>query len=484
MSTALILSTSALTAQHSILSDDKWIAAAKVFVTHIAEGRLDEAVAMLDDTMRESFDSYNLDETWKAVTNQVGDFRLFPSSRVEVDGEHHAVDLTCEFERAELIVRVVLDTNLSVAGLWFRPVEPPPYETPGYVDEEAFTEEKVKIQSGEITLPGTLTIPEGDGPFAGIVLVHGSGPHDRDETIGPNRPFKDLAWGLASKGVSVLRYDKRTYLGDIENAEAMTVNEEVIDDALAAARFLMADERVDNVFVLGHSLGGVLAPVMAKKIDDLSGIIMMAATARSLDEVMSDQLLYIRSLYPDLPEEKQAEFDSIMAKLTRLRRGDLPPEVMILGATAAYFSDLKAKRPVEQARKLTLPILILQGERDYQATMVDFKLWQSALREKHNVTMKAYPTLNHLFMEGEGRSTPEEYQTPGHVSEEAINDMVAWISLGHADDKAEPEPETEQAAPADEPQVESQTTPADEPEGQTQAAPGDGAEAEAQDHMN
>ena len=98
----------------------------------------------------------------------------------------------------------------------------------------------------------------------------------------------------------------------------------------------------------------------------------MAATARSLDEVMSDQLLYIRSLYPNLPEEKQAEFDSIMSDLTKLRRGTLPEGKKILGADQHYFADLKAKRPLEQIKKLKLPILILQGERDYQATMVDF----------------------------------------------------------------------------------------------------------------
>jgi hypothetical protein len=469
MSSALFFLTSAATAQHSILSDDKWIATAKVFVTHIAEGRLDNAIAMMDETMKGSFGREDLNETWKGVINQVGEFESFPSSRVEIEGEYHAVDLTCEFERAELIVRVVFDTDLNVAGLWFRPVEPPPYEIPEYVDEEAFNEEEVKIQSGDITLPGTLTIPKGDGPSVGVVLVHGSGPHDRDETIGPNRPFKDLAWGLATKGVAALRYDKRTYLGNIANPEMITVNEEVIDDALAAAQLLIADERIDSVFVLGHSLGAVLAPVIAKKAEGLSGIIMMAATARSLDEVVSDQLLYIRSLYPDLPEQQQAEFDSIMAKVTRLRRGDLDPEEMILGASAQYFSDLKAKRPVEQALKMSLPILILQGERDYQATMVDFELWQGALGEKPNVTMKSYPTLNHLFAEGEGKSTPEEYQMPGHVSEEVIDDIAQWMLRSLGEDEREPEQEADTAEPGarDESEGDERIIPAEESEMQT-----------------
>ena len=130
---------------------------------------------------------------------------------METSGALQVVYVTTQFALGKTVVKVVYGPAGKVSGLWFVPESASAaYVTPAYVDVTSFTETEVTVGSGQWALPGTLTIPRGAGPFPGVVLVHGSGPNDRDETIGPNKPFRDLAQGLASKGIAVLRYEKRT----------------------------------------------------------------------------------------------------------------------------------------------------------------------------------------------------------------------------------------------------------------------------------
>src|SRR5205085_5456531 len=166
------------------------------------------------------------------------------------------------------------------------------YKAPSYVNPESFTEKQVKVGKGEWELPATLTIPKGDGPFPALVLVHGSGPHDRDETIGPNKPFRDLAEGLASRGVAVLRYDKRSLVSPLG---IRTVNEEVVEDAKAAIELLSAEPRIDRrrIIVLGHSLGGTLAPRIAAEDPRTAGIVILAGAARPFEDLLVEQLRYL-----------------------------------------------------------------------------------------------------------------------------------------------------------------------------------------------
>ncbi|HPC77851.1 MAG TPA: dienelactone hydrolase family protein, partial [bacterium] len=101
----------------------------------------------------------------------------------------------------------------------------------------------------------------------------------------------------------------------------------------------------------------------------------------------------------------------------------------ILGAPGSYWLDLINYNPLESIKNLELPILVLQGDRDYQVTVDDFKLWQEELKDKPNVTFKLYKGLNHLFIYGEGKSTTEEYYRPGNVSQEVIEDIANWIKI-------------------------------------------------------
>jgi len=295
-----------------------------------------------------------------------------------------------------------------------------------------------------------LTMPKGKGPFPAVVLVHGSGPNDRDETIGANKPFKDLAWGLASKGIAVLRYEKRTkhYAAEMKNVENLTVKEETIDDAVAAVALLKGTPGVDSerVFVIGHSLGAMLAPRIAEEClasprTRIAGIVMLAPASRDLLDLIVEQVEYVAGLDGTISEAESRGIEAIKAEIQKIRSGKLREGELALNAPKSYWDDLAAHNGVEIARQLGLPMLILQGERDYQVTMEDLQGWKDGLLKpgkanaRTNVGIKTYEDLNHLFINGTGKSTPDEYLVPGHVSEEVITDISDWVkTAGKAGD--------------------------------------------------
>ena len=260
-------------------------------------------------------------------------------------------------------------------------------------------------------------------------MVHGSGALDFDETVFKNRPFRDIAEGLAARGVSSLRYDKRTYA---YRQPVSSMDEETILDALSAIQ--KAHQYSKHVFLLGHSLGAMLAPLIALRAEGVKsdlraegdkshqrestttthttapfaveGVIMLAAPSRDLEEVVREQFDYL------LPSGASQSFKNEQIEAIRTR-------------SPHYFEEY---HQTEAAKRLKRPIFILQGERDYQVSMKDFEGWKTALQGRPKTAFRSYPSLNHLFIEGEGKSTPLEYQTEGHVAKEILDDISSFIN--------------------------------------------------------
>jgi dipeptidyl aminopeptidase/acylaminoacyl peptidase len=328
---------------------------------------------------------------------------------------------------------MVFDDEKMIAGFQFVPTEIEyKYEPPDYADLESFDEVNVTVGTGLWMLPGTLTIPKGSGLFPVVILVHGSGPNDRDESIGPNKPFKDLAWGLASKGIAVLRYEKRTKEYPEQSAALtnLTVQEEVIDDVFAAIDVLNTTERIDQerMFVLGHSLGGMLGPRVTEQDDRLAGLIILAGPTRNLEDLFLEQTTYLANLDGEIDENEGIQIANIQEQVEKVKELNISEGEFILGVPKAYWQDLAKYNPVETAENLSIPVLILQGERDYQVTIDgDFSKWNESLYTNDNVTLKTYELLNHLFISGSGPPTNAEYLVEGHVEEEVIDDISEWI---------------------------------------------------------
>ena len=352
-------------------------------------------------------------------------------------GSMKAYRIPCQFSLMSLdLVLSVQDGAL--AGLVTAPFS-------GSADEESLTSANKAYEEYDLPLPvpslngelpGVLLVPTGDGPYPAVVLVHGSGPNDRDETIMAQKPFRDIAEGLAQLGIAVYRYDKRTYVfgSELSGDIYLTLKDETVDDAEAAVQLLSRQDRIDpeHIFVLGHSLGAAAVPAISSALNNAvakaCGFILMAPSARSLDQLMKDQTDYLYSLLPEISAEQQAYKDQLFSDLDQLDGIDnLPDDMQIAGAYVPYWRWLAAYDPLAEARTITVPCLLLQGDEDYQVTMEDFSLWQEAVQELGNWQLVSYPGLVHTFVKGQKTEGSSVYMNNEKVDQKVINDIADFI---------------------------------------------------------
>lgn len=305
-------------------------------------------------------------------------------------------------------------------------------------------EEKIIVgNGGEFPLNGMLTIPNGgSAPYPAVVFVHGSGSSDMDSKVYNIRPFKDFAEGLAKHGVASIRYDKRSFVHSkkmMKQKIMITAKEEAIEDAISAANILRNDSRIDpdRIFIAGISLGGMLAPRIDAEGGDFAGLILLAAPARRLEEVMKDQMADASLKKPGglLGWIITRQINKLFSKLGNLY--DMSDEeaksiAIMGGATAFYFKDMGKKRVSEYLESGTKPVLVMHGDGDFQvSTEKDFNELKRVLHSRLNTSFKLYPGLNHVFMPVvcEGIKSPKkEYSKPQHVADYVISDMAEWIN--------------------------------------------------------
>ena len=380
-----------------------------------------------------------LDQTWTSLTEQFGMYESEYAVTVEpapgTDGL--TVTVTTIFENAPLDFIVTVLPDGQIAGLFIRPASVQ-LDAVAYIDPDAFTETDVIVgEDGEWPLPGTLALPNGDGPFPAVILLGGSGPTDRDGTVGAQAPLRDIAQGLASQGIAVLRYDKRPLVHGAQLADVtdFTLQEEYVDDTLAAITLLQSTEGVDteNIYIAGHSLGGSAAPRIAAQSEDVAGLIILAGGAAPLSDTIVRQFTYIAGLDGDISEEEQAQIDAVTVDaeaINALAAGeDIEAPASLLGTPASYWLDLLTNPPAERAADLEIPMLILQGERDYQVTVADdLALWEAATAERDDVTITTYAELGHAFTTASDPATPDDYAVAANVDAAVIEDIIAWVN--------------------------------------------------------
>ncbi|WP_169051748.1 alpha/beta fold hydrolase [Halorhabdus amylolytica] len=400
------------------------------FVTGLAGGEYDRLLAEYPFTeeLAARLDAARLEQIWTEQTSTVGQFvEVTAVESGQVQG-YYVVDVVVRFTAGQRIVRLSYTGDGEMAGLFVRrPAPDASYSPPEYVDQSTFEEHDRTVRAtDDCSLPAKLTLPSGEQSIPGVVLVHGSGPNDMDETIGPNKPFTDLAWGLASRGVAVLRYDKRTSACDVDLA-TLTLDEKVTDDALAALDVLREHSRVDSsrTVVVGHSIGAMVAPRIADRDDSIAGAVMLAANARPLLDVIPAQYEYLARLDGKLDDREAAQLEEIERIVDRVRDLSIEDGEVVFGLGGRpFWRTVQAYDQVATAEALEVPLAIFQGERDYQVTIDDFERWRAALGDREAVTFHSYPDLNHLFMPGEGQSAPAEYFRPNNVARAVVEDVA------------------------------------------------------------
>jgi alpha-beta hydrolase superfamily lysophospholipase len=433
----VVLAATLLQAPASAVPPPDATAHARAALSAIAAGEFGKVEADFTSQMLAALPPGRLAAIWASLQAQAGAYKSCGTeSRVVKISDKEMVITACAFERATIDVQFAFDTSGRISGLVFRPAAGAvsAYTPPAYANTSAYAESEKTIGSGDWALPGTLTLPAGAKSAAAVVLVHGSGPNDRDETIGANKPFKDLAAGLASRGIAVLRYDKRSrvHAARMAGLTDFTVQQVVIDDVLLAVKTLRSESGIDpaRIFVVGHSLGGMLAPRIWIADPSIAGVIVLAGAARPLEDAIVAQSRYLAAADGTTSAEERQAIDDAEALAGRVRA--LQPEAaksgqMIGGLPASYWLDLRSYDPTAAATNVKAPMLILQGGRDYQVTAEEFAKWKATLGGRRDVTFRGYPLLNHLFIAGAGPSLPAEYLVPGHVADDVVRDIADWI---------------------------------------------------------
>ena len=396
-------------------------------------GEYAQAESMFTAEMAKAVPAAKLKAVWESLPAQAGTAKGRGDPTVDTQGGTTLVTVPLPYEKTGLVAKVAVAADGRISGFLIQPAPPPAPAPPA--DDAGFSERDFGIGTGDRALPGTLAIPKGEPPSAGwptVVLVHGSGPHDRDETIGPNRPFLDIARGLAAQGIAVLRYEKRTRARPQDLAErAYTIDDETTDDAVAAIAALRATEGVDpkRVFVFGHSQGGMLAPRIALKAGDVAGLVLFAAPARPLLDILIEQNVRMAVLGDGKTSDaERAAIERLKLQVQTARKdGDAAADALPMGLPASYWRSTDAVDPVVEAREAKLPMLVLQGARDIQVVDADWQRWRAGFHDDPKVAFKLYEKLNHLGIAGEGEGSLAEYGTPGQVDARLIADVADWI---------------------------------------------------------
>jgi len=339
--------------------------------------------------------------------------------------EYDIYEVISRHKKRGIKSRVVFTADGQVAGLFFSIVDNVGEGDESLVQMDGYTDIPVIVGEGtDYPLRGIISMPDGaTGKVPAVVLVHGSGPADMDETAFGISVFKDVADYLARNGIAVIRYDKRTYSHGARLTEQygdnLTVKEESIDDAILAKALVTQYDDIDanRVFVLGHSLGGMLAPRIASE-GGFAGGIIMAGSMRSLLDIIYDQNMYFIDLMDIVDDER----DTLYGAVDEAR-------ATYFGLPEHYIREMDSHPAQGYLTETDKPFLVMQGGKDFQVYAdVDFALYVEMAKGRDNMELRLYDGLGHLFTRSTMESpTTDDYVASTSVDAKPLEDMVAWI---------------------------------------------------------
>ena len=403
------------------------------FFDTMDKGKFDEAHTFFDESVKNKISPDELKLFWLRLGNSLGTYESVEGAQNKTQGEFYQVTLDCVFTKGSQGFTFIFNKSEKLVGFFVaQTATEAAYVAPAYADTTLYREKEVQIKFAGGQMAGLLTTPKAGTNFPIVVLIHGSGPSDMDETVGPNKPFKDLAVGLAAKGIASIRYVKRSMIYPNSFTKTFTVKEEVLDDALAAIEIAKNTPGLNKsqIFLMGHSLGGMLAPRIAALAPDLAGLIIAAAPARKLSDLIAEQNKYLYVISGDTTAAMRKQFEDAASEIGRsrlLKLGDIKPDSVILSAPASYWIDINNYDQLASAKRFSKKILVLQGENDFQVSVQDFNIWRAALATNRNASFKLYPDLNHLLSSQKQKGNGMQYRIPANVSPKLIEDIAVWV---------------------------------------------------------
>jgi len=415
------------------LTEENYKGVFEEYLTSFLNGDYHRAFELQADQMTAVFGVQSMKQSADVIVGQYGKPESeYSTELIEQNGNKLYIRIM-KTTKGYIKFTVTVDENSKIAGFYATPV-PDPRKSISYVNKKLFTEQKVKFGVEEWQLDGVLTIPNSPDTYPLMIIVGGSGPTDMDGTVGPNTPYKDIAEGLASSGIATLRYNKRTAQHGSKVSSAMDEIESVLDfeyveDILEVIAYASKLEGVDKILLAGHSMGGTIVPKIASISGEVDGIILLAPGVRRFAQISLDQNRYAKDHFGITDEQmKQAEqlFEMIL-------NHELPENTLIQpGLTVGYYYEMDQFSPLDDLTSYKKPVLVIQGEEAFQATMEgDFLPLKEKYNEADHFTFIALNGINHLFMKSEEGvfHWTDEYNEPGFVDKRVIDAIVEWIGI-------------------------------------------------------
>ncbi|MDI9375952.1 MAG: DUF3887 domain-containing protein [Thermotogota bacterium] len=408
---------------------------ASQYINGLYEGRFEEIYQMQDETMKKAQPVTVLKNLKTQLDVQLGK----PIATLDIQqvqqGEYMVYVLATEFKVGIFDFIVTLNTEGKVAGFFVRPssykkAETQPVEVPeerplpDYANPANYTEQNITVGKEPYYLPARLMVPNGLESYPIVIILQGSGTHDIDGTLGPNKPYRDLAAGLASRGIATLRYPKKYYVYPQQAAEiGINADAEYIEDALTIIAQMKGIPQFSSIYLAGHSMGGMVAPWIAQEAG-VDGMILLAGSPVKFAQISLDQNLDL--VGDQLSEEQKAQVKDFF---TKMLNQEIPPETDLgQGITAGYYYSFDGYFCMPVLEETEMPVLVVNAELDFQTPKKYFDIFVEKLGDRPNITLKLLPGLNHIFNETDGTiKSVEEYDRPGYVAVELIDLLESWI---------------------------------------------------------
>ena len=403
------------------------------YLESFLNGDYERAILLQTAELTAVFNLQSMEQSAGLIISQYGKAESeYSTELIEQEG-YYSFLRTMKTTKGYIRFTVTVNEDFEIAGFYAAPV-PAPIKTIDYVQTEAIEEREVRFGIKDWELEGLLTLPVDHSEYPLVIIVGGSGPTDMNGTVGPNTPYKDIAQGLASKGVAVLRYNKRTAQYASKINEAMSeiknmVEFEYVEDIFEALEYAAAIEEVTAIFLAGHSLGGTIVPKIAAESERVDGLILLAPGVRRLAQISIDQNKYAKE-HLGISDE---QIEQVIQFFSMILNHELDENYPIqAGLTAEYYYEMDNYSPIDDLSEFKKPVLVLQGEEDFQATMEgDFLPLKNRYNDDSHFTFISLDGINHLFMKVEKGvfHWTDEYNIPGFVDKRVIDQLSQWIHL-------------------------------------------------------
>ncbi len=401
--------------------------------------QFEKAYTFCDEIMLRKITPERFQSIWESLAAINGDLNEIGATRYSYLDTFHATTTKLKFKNGSVGLRLSFNLKWQISGIYIVDAEPM-YNIPAYVNTFGFYDIKIPFGPVGFENEAILTVPIQDKKYPCVIIIGGSGPIDKDATIGPNRIYKDFAWGLASNGIATLRFDKRTkaYFGKImeqhKNGNYYTIEQEYLTDLKELVNKVSKKNAIDpkRIYLMGHSQGAGLMPLFLKQNKKVAGAIMAAGNYTSLQDLMLYQLEYLKPLQAKTKADS-AVFDNMVVQAIHAKILNLPNtfpnDSLPVMYPFSYWNYLNKLNMITLAKKNKKPVLVLQGERDYQVPFSEYLKWKTTLNSNPNYQFTSFQKLNHMFLEGEGKSTPEEYAIRSNVPAYVIEEISKWIKV-------------------------------------------------------